>query len=222
MLFTLTRILFAYLLWGVIFDGKDTDGSLFLVQLLVFQAVYANVDTVGGWGSGEMDLYLSKPISPLFRLTFEKVNPGSGLLVIMSILIIVYGAGKVEGSFTLKSVLAYLFWVTVMQILYYEMEVIIRSVSFYVVSAARISQLEEAGLDLCMKLPGIAFYGVYKVIFYFILPYGIMAMLPVQSLIGEMNRSLAAVGIGVVGAFTLLTYLLWTRGTRHYNSVQGA
>lgn len=232
------------------------DGSLFLVQLLVFQAVYANVDTVGGWGSGEMilyigtfsllnavsmlvcffgivtipekirsgemDLYLSKPVSPLFRLTFEKVNPGSGLLVIMSILIIVYGAGKVEGSFTLKSVLAYLFWVTVMQILYYEMDVIIRSVSFYVVSAARISQLEEAGLDLCMKLPGISFYGVYKVIFYCILPYGIMATLPVQSLIGEMNRSLAAMGIGVVGAFTLLTYLLWTRGIRHYNSVQGA
>ncbi len=25
------------------------DGSLFLVQLLVFRAVYANVDTVGSW-----------------------------------------------------------------------------------------------------------------------------------------------------------------------------
>lgn len=232
------------------------DGSLFLVQLLVFHAVYANVETVGGWGSGEMtlyigtfsllnavsmlvcffgivtipgkirsgemDLYLSKPVSPLFRLTFEQVNPGSGLLVVMSILIIVYGAGKVEGSFTPERILAYLFWVAVMQILYYEMEVIIRSVSFYIVSAARINQLEEAGLDLCMKLPGIAFYGIHKVIFYFILPYGMMATLPVQSLIGEMNRRLAFQGIGVVGVFTLVTFMLWTNGIRHYNSVQGA
>ena len=101
------------------------DGSLFLVQLLVFRAVYANVDTVGSWKSGEMiiyigtfsllnavsmticffgligipgkilngemDLYLSKPVSPLFRLTFEKMNPGSFPLVLMSLYIIVYG-----------------------------------------------------------------------------------------------------------------------------------
>ena len=79
------------------------DGSLFAVQLLVFQAVYSKVDRIGNWGSGEMilyigsfsllnavnmviyffgvigipgkiksgemDLYLTKPVSPLFRLT---------------------------------------------------------------------------------------------------------------------------------------------------------
>lgn len=73
-----------------------------------------------------------------------------------------------------------------------------------------------------MKLPGIAFYGIHKAIFYFILPYGMMATLPVQSLIGEMNRRLAFQGIGVVGVFTLVTFMLWTNGVRHYNSVQGA
>lgn len=73
-----------------------------------------------------------------------------------------------------------------------------------------------------MKLPGIAFYGIHKVIFYFILPYGMMATLPVQSLIEEMNRRLAFQGIGVVGVFTLVTFMLWTNGIRHYNSVQGA
>lgn len=27
--------------------------------------------------SGELDLYLTKPVSPLFRLTFENISPGS-------------------------------------------------------------------------------------------------------------------------------------------------
>ena len=71
-----------------------------------------------------------------------------------------------------------------MILLYYEMEVLIRSVAFYLVSNARMEHLEEAGLELCMNLPGIAFYGIYKFVFYCILPYGIMATLPVQSLIG--------------------------------------
>lgn len=228
------------------------DGSLFVIQLMAFAAVYSNVDQIGGWGigemilyigtfsllnavnmtiyffgvngipgkvrSGELDLYLTKPVSPLFRLSFENISPGSVPLVLMSICIIAYGAGHLQGAITGKAIAAYLFWIAVMQILYYEMEVIIRSVSLYVVSTARMEQLEEAGISLCMKLPGIAFYGVYKVIFYLILPYGVMATLPVQSLIGEMDLQLACYGIFIVLLFSLLTGVIWKKGLRHYNS----
>lgn len=228
------------------------DGSLFLVQLLVFRAVYANVDAVGSWKSGEMiiyigtfsllnavsmticffgligipnkilsgemDLYLSKPVSPLFRLTFEKMNPGSIPLVLMSFCIIAYGIKAGGISVGWKNVCVYLFWLVLMMILYYNMEVLIRSMSFFILSNARLAQLEEACLDLCMKLPGITFYGIFKLIFYCLLPYGIMATLPVQSLIGEMTWKLAAWGIAVVLAFSLFTCLVWTRGLRHYNS----
>ena len=81
-----------------------------------------------------------------------------------------------------------------------------------------MEQLEEAGIDLCMKLPGIALYGVYKVIFYLLLPYGIMATLPVQRMIGEMSLRGALYGIGVVALFTVITYEVWKQGLKHYNS----
>ena len=228
------------------------DGSLFLIQLLVFGAVYKNVEAIGSWESGEMiiyigtfsllnavsmticffglieipgkilngdmDLYLTKPISPLFRLTFEKMNPGSIPLVLMSICIIVYGIRSGRISRGGKNLCAYFFWLAVMVILYYNMEVLIRSMSFYILSNARLDQLEEACLDLCMKLPGIAFYGVFKVIFYILIPYGIMATLPVQSLIGELTWRGALLGISVVSGFSFLTCFVWTRGIRHYNS----
>lgn len=228
------------------------DGSLFAIQLMAFAAVYTNVERIGGWGigemilyigtfsllnavsmticffglngipgkvrSGELDLYLTKPISPLFRLTFENISPGSIPLVLMSICIIAYGVWHLEGSITGKAVISYLFWLVIMEILYYEMEVLVRSVSLYIVSTARMEQLEEAGISLCMKLPGIAFYGVYKVIFYLLLPYGIMATLPVQSLIGEMDLPLAGYGIGIVLLFSVLTGVVWKKGLRRYNS----
>lgn len=228
------------------------DGSLFFIQLLVFNAVYSNVETIGTWErgemiiyigtfsllnaismtlcffgvngipakvkSGEMDLYLSKPVSPLFRLTFEKISPGSIPLIIMSIGIILFGIKTSDIEIRIYDVMIYVFWLGAMALLYYEMEVLIRSVSLYIVSTARMDQLEEAGLSLCMKLPGIAFYGFYKIIFYFILPYGIMATLPVQSLIGEMNFKIAAEGILVLIVFSILTNLVWKRGLKHYNS----
>lgn len=168
--------------------------------------------------SGELDLYLSKPVSPLFRLTFENISPGSIPLIVMSICIITYGAHILHMRLTTAKTAGYVFWLVIMAILYYEMEVLIRSVSLYIVSMARMEQLEEACLDLCMKLPGTAFYGIYKVIFYLILPYGIMATLPVQSMIGEMNLRTALYGIGIVALFSAMTAVVWKQGLKHYNS----
>ena len=228
------------------------DGSLFLIQLLAFSAVYSNVETIGDWGRGEMilyigtfsllnaismtvyffgvntipdkvrsgalDLYLSKPVSPLFRLSLEHISPGSIPLVLMSICIILYGADSLDREPRGFQILVYVFWIFVMSVLYYDMEVLIRSVSLYVVSMVRMEQVEEAGIDLCMKLPGTAFYGIYKVLFYLVLPYGIMATLPVQSLIGEMSWRLGIYGIIVVVVFSLLTAVVWKNGLKHYNS----
>ena len=228
------------------------DGSLFIIQLLAFATVYANVDTIGNWGqgemilyigtfsllnavnmtvyffgvnaipgkvmSGELDLYLTKPVSPLFRLTFENISPGSIPLILLSMAMILYGVGELDYMISIKQAISYVFWVGIMIILYYEMEVLIRSISLFIVSTARMEQLEEVGIALCMKLPGITFYGIYKVIFYLILPYGIMATLPVQSLVGEMSKELALYGVGVVILFSVLTAVVWKQGLKHYNS----
>lgn len=169
------------------------DGSLFAVQLLVFDAIYGNVERIGTWDrgamlvyigsfsllnaismslcffgiisipgkirSGELDLYLTKPVSPLFRLSFEQINPGSLPLVGMSLCIIGYGiwtGGMRPGG---RQVAVYLLWLLLMAVLYYDMEVLMRSLSFYVLSTSRMDQLEEASLELCMKLPGTALYG---------------------------------------------------------------
>ena len=51
-----------------------------------------------------------------------------------------------------------------------------------------------------------------------ILPYGIMATLPVQSMIGEMNLKLAVYGAGIVVLFSRITAVLWKQGLKHYNS----
>lgn len=228
------------------------DGSLFLVQLLVFEAVYGNVEQIGGWGkgemilyigtfsllnavnmvvyffgvigipgkikSGEMDLYLAKPVSPLLRLTFESINPGSVPLVIMSVVIIMYGAVSARVVWNLQVIAGYSFWVLLMLVLYYDMEVLIRSISFFVISTAKLERIEEAGIEICMQLPGTVYYGIYKLIFCVILPYGIMATIPVKSLIGECDLQVVIYGVFMVLIFSLLTGLVWKMGIRKYNS----
>lgn len=219
------------LAFGVIYSNIDTIGGWHQGEMILYIGTFSLLNAVnmtlyffGVNGipdkvrSGELDLYLTKPVSPLFRLSFENISPGSVPLMIMSICIIAYGAAMSKVQVTALRVLEYLFWLLLMGILYYDMEVIIRSVSLYVVSMARMEQLEDAGINLCMKLPGIAFYGVYKFIFYLLLPYGIMATLPVQSMIGDMDYKLAMYGILVVVLFSAGACLMWKKRLKRYNS----
>jgi ABC-2 type transport system permease protein len=168
--------------------------------------------------NGDMDLYLTKPVSPLLRLTFERVNPGSVPLLFLSGVLIAYGIKEGGVKITPFLVLGYVFWIGIMTVLYYLVEVLIRSLSFFILTSGNAIILEEAGLTLCMQLPGIVFYGIYKVIFYMILPYGIMATLPVQFLTGEMTFTRAMWGVLVAADFALLTAFVWKQGIRHYNS----
>ena len=235
--------------WGPFF----VDGSLFVIQLVVFQAIYANVDTIGPWGKGEMvifigtfslvnavnmvvyffgvngisgkirngdiDLYLTKPVSPLLRLSFEQVNPGSLPLVALSVCILWYGVRLYGLRVSAGHVLGYLVWVTLMIVLWYEMEVIIRSLTFFLVSTVNITRLEDAGIDLCMKIPGVVFRGIYKLLFYVILPYRIVATFPTMYLSGDGTLKMWIYGIAVVTAFGGITAFLWKTGLKRYNSV---
>lgn len=142
------------------FGACFVDGSLFLIQLLMFQAIYSQVNSIGGWSkgqiiifigtfslinalnmvifffginnipskikSGELDHYLTKPISPLLRLTFEDVNPGSIPLVFASIGIILYGTSISQISVTPAKLIVFILLVLLITLLWYDIELIIR------------------------------------------------------------------------------------------------
>ncbi|MGL5434041.1 MAG: ABC transporter permease [Lachnospiraceae bacterium] len=228
------------------------DSSLFVIQLFAFGMIYSNIDTVGGWGqgemmifigtyslinglnmviyffgvisipekvkSGEMDLYLTKPVNPLLRISFENMNPGSLPLIPFSILIIIYGVSVSGIAITVLGVIWYVLTVIAMTLLYYDMEVIIRTLSFFLISGGGITLLEEAGLSLCMQIPGVIMKGMYKLVFYVFLPYGIIATIPTQILVNSISWRGIVYGYFIVVVFTAITFRLWNYGVRHYHS----
>lgn len=168
--------------------------------------------------TGELDLYLTKPVNPLLRITFEKVNPGSIPLLLFSACILLYGAKECGTSFSCINVAGYLLMVLMMTILYYDMEVLIRCFAFFVFSVNNLVKIEDTAIELCLKIPGVAFYGIYKIIFYCILPYGIIATLPTQMLIGVLSLKGILFGMIIVCIFTFLALSFWKYGVHKYES----
>lgn len=234
------------------FGATFVDGSLFLFWLLMFNAIYSQVDSIGGWNkgqttifvgtfsllnainmtiyffgvigipgkikSGELDHYLTKPVNPLLRITFENINPGSAPLIILSIGIIAYGVSLAGITVNTGTLLLYIFFIILMAVLYYDMEVILRTIPFFVVSATSIEQLESAAFDLCMRVPGVLFNGIFKVLFYFILPYGIMATIPAQIITNSVSDGMIAAAAVIAAVFTVFALWFWRFGLKHYKS----
>jgi len=228
------------------------DGTLFLMQLLAFQAIYSQVGSIGGWGRGQMiifvgtfsiinalnmlifflgivdlpgkikrgdlDQYLTKPVNPLLRLTFENINPGSALLAAVSILIVVYGVSVARVAVTVPLVLGYAALVLLMTLLWYDMMLIIRSITFLVISADGIQRLEDQFLDLNFKVPGVLYKGFFKILFYFLVPYGIMSTIPTQLITRGASVGGLLAAVAIVAIFTAFALWFWKFGLKHYKS----
>ena len=237
------------------FGAFFADATLFLVQLITFELIYASVDSIGDWGRGQMiifvgtfsminglnmliyffgvitipgkirrgdlDQYLTKPVNALLRITFENINPGSFPLVIMSVLIINYGARVAGLSVSLALGLAYSVMVLLMTLLWYDMELILRTTPFFLLSANGITRLEGPLIDMSFKVPGVLFKGAFKVLFYFIFPYGIMSTVPTMLLAGALTPAGLIHALCVVIAFTAFALWFWKLGLRHYKSAGG-
>ncbi|MCL1854180.1 MAG: ABC transporter permease [Clostridia bacterium] len=234
------------------FGAFIADGTMFIVQLLAFEAIYSQVDSIGGWNRGQMiifvgtfaiinalnmllyffgvvdipgkikrgdlDQYLTKPVNPLLRLTFENVNPGSVPLVIFSVLVVCYGVTVTGIEVSLWAGLAYSVLVLFMTLLWYDLELILRTFPFLVVSAKGIMQLEEPLIEINFKVPGILYKGVLKALFYLILPYGIMATVPTQFLSGALRLPGLIHGLCTALVFTAFALWFWRFGLKRYQS----
>ncbi len=226
-----TLFLLWLLMFKTIYSQVDSIGGWSQGQTIIFLGTFSLLNAInmtiyffGVIGipqkirDGELDHYLTKPVNPLLRITFENINVGSAPLVLLSIGIIVYGLSLKGIRISAETGLLYVFFVLIMAVLYYDMEVIIRTFPFFFISANGIQRIEEAALDLCMRVPGVLFKGLFKVLFYFFLPYGIMATIPTQILASLVSWEMTAVYIGIVLLFTIFTQWFWHFGLKHYKS----
>ena len=234
------------------FGAFLADGLMFVVQILTFSIIFGQVDSIGGWGRGEMlifigtfsminglnmliyffgvitipnkiqsgdlDHYLTKPVNPLFRITFENINLGSAPLLLLSGGIIAYGVNELDITVTFSLILGYAILTLLMTLLWYDMEVILRTLPFFFIAANAIDRLEGNLIELNLKVPGVIYKGVFKILFYFILPYGIMATIPTQALAGTLTPLGLLQALGVVTFFTIFTFWFWKIGLKNYKS----
>jgi hypothetical protein len=110
--------------------------------------------------TGKLDLYLTKPISPLFHITFESLDVGSGFLTLPGLVMVVWATVKMGIPITIGRVAGYLVLLALMLMLLYDLMLIMRAVAFRVVQTGALEELEGELMGFAFRVPGIVFQGV--------------------------------------------------------------
>jgi ABC-2 type transport system permease protein len=228
------------------------DVSLFLIQMVVFNTLFLNVDNINGWTkyqmvffvgtftildglnmflyffgviniprkirTGQLDLYLTKPVNSLFWLSFESMDFGSVFITIPGIVMVVYAAIHLGIQLTVGGLLGYLLLLLLMILLFYDIMLIIRTAAFRFIKIDALGELENELIGFSMKVPGVVFKGVSKLILYVLLPYALFATIPTQFFTEGLTGGMWLLVLGVVSAFTLLAQMLWRWGLKSYSS----
>ncbi len=168
--------------------------------------------------TGKLDYYLTKPVNSLFYISFESINLGSGLLVVLSLVILLYGVNILNKPISMAKIGVYVYVILMMTILFYDIMLLFRTIAFYLIEADGLLRVEEECIGLCMQIPGVLFQKVFKVVFYFILPYGIMGTIPAQVLAGTVTKSNLILATLITILFTVAAIAFWNHSRKRYDS----
>ncbi len=167
--------------------------------------------------SGELDLWLVRPLNPLFYVTFSKIDFGS-LPVAAAGTIITFVSAAQGGFLKPLNVVLWLLALLLMYILMYVLSLLLRCIAFWTTSTKASESTESALIDAATKLPLPALRGAARWVLLLALPYGIVANFPAMCMFGMASLAFWGWAALLTALFTLLALFVWKRGLKRYES----
>jgi len=226
-------VVFATILltFSAIFSQVESIGGWTLPHMVIFVGAFTIIDALymatyffgvlsipDKIRSGALDLYLTKPASALFLVSFENMSLGSVLLIAPGVMMVAWGVAELGARLTPALLAGFIFLILAMVVLMYWLMVLLRVPAFWLVRITAFQELENGLVEFSFRIPGIAYQGVWKFLLYVILPYGLMATIPTQFITGGMDLRHWLLTGGVFVGFWVVTLALWRLGIRHYGS----
>jgi len=168
--------------------------------------------------SGELDMYLVKPVSLQFIVTLRQWSfPMFLTNAIAGSVLIITGWYKAGLAFSLKQVIGFLFLLLCSNLLTYSLFLIPYLLCFWIVSTAGIESLSSALWDF-NNMPYMIYGKWMQRIGTFILPIFIITNFPGLFLMGDLPPAMFIWAIAAPILFFILARILWKKAVRNYTS----
>lgn len=207
-----TRNLGGYSLWEVVFfyatfNIVDVISQLFLREVYRFRSYVV---------SGEFDYFLTKPISPLFRSLFGGSDVLDLIILFISIVLIVIGAGHL-GDINILGVILYVILVINALTIALALHIFILALGVLTTEVDNTLWLYR-DLTQTGRVPIDIYQEPLRGLLTFIIPVAIMMTFPAKALMGALEWPLIIVSIIVSSLFIYLSLKAWSYALKQYSS----
>ncbi len=168
--------------------------------------------------TGELDLHMARPVSPLISLSFGSVDPGSALVVVPGLVLVGVASANIAVTITPWEVLFWLAAILLMLILVFDLQVLAQIPAFRLKRTSAFGAVENSLFSFSFRVPGYAYTGASRVVFRVLLPYGLIASFPTEVFFGGAGALPWLEAVPVVAVFTFLTAVAWRRALAGYAS----
>ncbi len=201
-------------------------------QIIIFFLTYQFLDTLSqiiyrgvyefSWQvrSGELDFYLSKPVSPLFRILTGKPDILDSIFIIPTTILSIWIAAHLNLYFSLASVALYLALVI-------NGFLILTSLHILVVCLGIVTTEVDNAIMLYRDMNALARFPVdvykepFRTILFFVIPVGMMNTIPSEALLHVRLTYTLPFVFGVGLGFFSLSMLVWKLSLKKYTSAGG-
>lgn len=205
--------------------GGWTEGEmmLFIGSYIVVDAVVMTVFSNNMWwlpcyiNRGELDYYLTRPVSPLFFLSLREFASNSSINLIIAVGFFIHSLYNFPGEIEFLSFLFFLTFLINGVLIYYVIQMLMVIPVFWTHSGRGFLDLFQT-LGVAMERPHTIFKGWLRTLFTMIIPFGVIASMPAQMLIDGVSIKNVIHIVLVTISMWIFMLVSWKRGLKNYSS----
>jgi ABC-2 type transport system permease protein len=196
---------------------------IFIASYIFIDALHMTVFANNCWwlpiyiNRGDLDYYLTKPVSTLFFLSLREFAANSFLNLIIASSVLGYIISQYPVTFGAGKVFVFICLLVIGCLLYFFVHLIFLLSVFWTQSPRGFGDVFFA-ISHTMERPDQLFKGVFRFIFLFILPFSLMASYPAKYLLEDNTNYIIVTLLSVTIAFFFITQYVWRKGLKVYSS----
>lgn len=164
---------------------------------------------------GSFDFLITKPINTLFHTAFKDIDFFDLFSSIPVVALWVYLFVTVGVSWKILPLV--IFFMGVSLVFLFAVTLIIASLSFWTIQGSGIGRLTDHVMRVS-RYPADVFHGGWRILFWYILPVGIIATLPAKIWFSVFDPWYTVYALFITLVLLIISFRFWHFGLRHYQS----
>ncbi|HVK68104.1 MAG TPA: ABC-2 family transporter protein [Polyangium sp.] len=166
---------------------------------------------------GTLDFVLLKPADAQFLVSTTKFEVFRVLDALAGLALVTFAFVRLGRVPSPVGVLTALAMLTAATVVLYSIWILVIAAAFWVVRVDNLAYLFDSLFDFA-RWPVSVFKGVWKIVFTFVIPLGVMTTYPAEALLGALAAQTAVASILGAALLAVMARTVWIRAIGHYTS----